>query len=111
MITVEQACKLALQLPQASERDHHGRRSFRVANRIFATLWDEHHMNVMLDEPEIHTAVQALPHACRELYWGSRLRAVSVSLGQITPSELSELLQDAWEHKAPKTVIRGDRLT
>jgi hypothetical protein len=46
----EQARALALGLPEAVEQDHHGRPSFRVANKIFATQWDEDHMNVMPDE-------------------------------------------------------------
>jgi hypothetical protein len=45
--------RLALALPEAVEADHHGRPSFRVAGRIFATLWDVDHMNVMLDEAEV----------------------------------------------------------
>jgi hypothetical protein len=49
MTTIEQARRMALALPEAVEQDHHGRPSFRVAERIFATLWDELHLNVMLE--------------------------------------------------------------
>jgi hypothetical protein len=97
----EQARALALALPQAAEQDHHGRPSFRVAGKIFATLWDARHMNVMLDEPGIHTAVQHSPDACSEFRWGSRLRAVQVDLERIDPRALAELPADAWERKAP----------
>ena len=48
MSSVEQARTLALALPGAVERDHHGRPSFRVDGRIFATLWDGEHLNVMV---------------------------------------------------------------
>jgi hypothetical protein len=58
MPSVDQARRLALALPEAMEKDHHGRPSFRVGGRIFATLWDQDHMNVMVDEPGILTAVQ-----------------------------------------------------
>ena len=34
--------RLALALPEAVEQDHHGRPSFRVDRKIFATQWDEH---------------------------------------------------------------------
>jgi hypothetical protein len=44
MSSVEQARKLALALPGAVERDHHGRPSFRVDEHVFATLWDTEHM-------------------------------------------------------------------
>jgi hypothetical protein len=51
VITRDRIRELAVALPQTTERDHHGQPSFRVADEIFATLWDEGHMSVMLDEP------------------------------------------------------------
>lgn len=107
MTSVEQARQLALALPEAEERDHHGRPSFRVAGKIFATLWDEGHMNVMLDVPGIKTAAQEIPQACAELWWGKRLQAVQVSLEHLDSAKLSELLADAWEQKAPRRLV-GD---
>ena len=65
MVSVEQARRLALALPEAVEQDHHGRPSFRVAGKIFATLWDEEHMNVMLDEGGILTAIHRIPRRTR----------------------------------------------
>lgn len=102
----EQIRQLALALPEAVERDHHGRPSFRVASRIFATLWDERHVNVLLDEPGIRTAVQTNPASCREFWWGKRLRAVQVDLSRVDPALVSELLADAWEQKSPKRLLK-----
>jgi len=99
-VTPDQARQLALALPGAVEQDHHGRPSFRVGGKIFATLWDVEHMNVMLDEGGILTAVEANPEACEEIYWGKRLAAVRVDLGQAHASLLKGLLEDAWEVKA-----------
>lgn len=96
---------LALALPEVVEQDHHGRPSFRVAGRIFATLWDRAHANVMLDEAGILTAVQAYPDACAEFYWGRRLAAVHVDLEAASAELLAELLGDAWEHKAPRRLL------
>jgi hypothetical protein len=101
MVSIDEARRLALSLPQTAEQDHHGRPSFRVAGRIFATLWDAEHMNVMLDEPGILTAVEAHPDACAEVMWGKRLAAVRVTLPRVTPERLADLLADAWEGKAP----------
>ena len=101
MLSPDEARRLALSLPEAVEQDHHGRPSFRVAGRIFATLWDEEHMNVMLDEPGIRTAVQAHPEACAEVMWGKRLAAARVNLPAAEADLLAELLADAWEGKAP----------
>jgi hypothetical protein len=101
MTSRRQARELALDLPQAVEQDHHGRPSFRVAGRIFATLWHPAHINIMLDEPGILTAVQSYPGVCAEFWWGRRLRAVQVSLERADPELVAELLADAWERRAP----------
>lgn len=105
MVTHEEARRIALSLPEAVEQDHHGRPSFRVAGRIFATLWDADHSNVMLDEDGIRTAVHTRPEACAEFRWGRRVRAVSVDLNQADAALLEELYADAWEGKAPKRLL------
>jgi hypothetical protein len=105
-VTVDEARAIALSLPEAAEQDHHGRPSFRVRGRIFATLWDDEHMNVMLDEGGILTAVQSQPDVCSEVWWGKRLSAVRVELGRADAALLRELLADAWERKAPAALVR-----
>jgi hypothetical protein len=100
-MTPDHARQLALGLPEAVERDHHGRPSFRVGAKIFATLWDERTMNVMVDEPGIRTAIERYPDWCTERYWGKRLAAVAVNLERAPADRLAELLTDAWEGKAP----------
>ena len=105
MVSREQAKELALALPEAVERDHHGRPSFRVADKIFATQWDGHHMNVMLDEGGILTAVDADPDTYEEVWWGKRLAAVRVDLRRVDADSLASLLADAWEGKAPKRLL------
>jgi hypothetical protein len=104
-VTPDDARRLALALPGSAEQDHHGRPSFRVAGKIFATLWDERHMNVMVDEPGIHTAVESSPEVCTEVWWGKRLAAVRVDLDRATEPLLTDLLDDAWERRG------GDRST
>jgi hypothetical protein len=99
VVSTGRARKLALEPPGAIEQDHHGRPSFRVEGRIFATLWDERHMNVMLDEAGILTAVQSQPEVCSEVHWGKRLAAVRVDLDRADHDLLRELLTDAWEGK------------
>jgi hypothetical protein len=106
MISPEQARGLALALPEAVEQDHHGRPSFRVAGKIFATQWDRHHMNVMLDEGGILTAVHSQPDTCEEVWWGKRLAAVRVDLRRANAEMLQDLLTEAWEGKAPKRLLR-----
>jgi hypothetical protein len=80
-----------------------------VAGRIFATLRDDGHMNVMLDEGGVLTAAQATPDACSELWWGKRLSAVQVDLARASPALVGELLAEAWERRAPRRLIRHRR--
>jgi hypothetical protein len=96
---------LALSLPEAVEVDHHGRPSFRVGGRIFATLPDDERVNVMLDEGGILTALEVAPEACERVFWGSRLRAVGVSLKRADGRLLERLLREAWEEKAPVRLL------
>jgi hypothetical protein len=105
MVSPERVRELALALPDVVELDHHTRPSFRVAGRIFATLWDEGHLNVMLDEPGIRTAVQGSPEACEEFWWGKRLRAVQVNLDRAEEALTRELMADAWERRAPRRLL------
>ena len=106
-VTADEARSLALSLPDAVEQDHHGRPSFRVGGRIFATLWSEQRMNVMLDEGGILTAIESAPDAGEQVWWGKRLTAVGVTLSQVDRELLRDLLTDAWEQKAPKRLLPG----
>jgi hypothetical protein len=105
-VSADEARSLALSLPHAVEQDHHGRPSFRVGGKIFATLWSEERMNVMLDEGGILTAVERAPDACEQVWWGKRLAAVGVRLAAADRELLAELLEEAWEHRAPKRLVR-----
>jgi hypothetical protein len=100
-VSPEEARADALALPEAVEQDHHGRPSFRVRGKIFATLWSDERMNVMLDRGGILTAVEAAPEACEEVWWGKRLTAVAVDLTSVERAFLRDLLADAWVGKAP----------
>ena len=107
----DEARALALALPEAVEQDHHGRPSFRVGGKIFATLWSDERMNVMLDEGGILTAIDAAPDACEEVRWGRRLTAVGVSLARVDATLLRELLTEAWEEKAPARLLSDENMT
>jgi hypothetical protein len=104
-VSPDEARALALSLPEAVEQDHHGRPSFRVGGKIFATLWSDERMNVMVDEDGIRTALFRAPAACEDVWWGKRLAAVGVTLAQAERKFLRELLTDAWEQKAPKRLL------
>lgn len=104
-MTHDDVRKLALALPEATEQDHHGKPSFRVANKIFATLWSPTQLNVMLDEHGIRAFAEEAPEVCRPVYWGKRLAAVGVQLELATPPLVEDALKEAWSLKAPKRLL------
>jgi hypothetical protein len=104
-LTSDEARVLALALPDAVEQDHHGRPSFRVGGKIFATLWDDEHMNVMLDEGGVRMVVQERPNVCTEVWWGKRLAAARVDLGRAPKQVLAQMLHEAWELRAPRGLL------
>jgi hypothetical protein len=107
-VTAQQARELALALPEAVEQDHHGRPSFRVRGKIFATLWSEESLNAMPDEPEIHALVQAHPDVCAPVHWGRRLAAVRIRLPDADATLVGDVLAEAWARRAP-AALRAQR--
>ncbi|HVA02557.1 MAG TPA: MmcQ/YjbR family DNA-binding protein [Acidimicrobiales bacterium] len=107
MTTLAQARKLALALPEATEQDHHDMSSFRVKGKIFATVPDDSHLRIMVDEGEIRAAVAEDPDVCQEFYWGKRLACVVVDLKRAKVTLVKDLLTDAWIRKAPATLVKS----
>jgi hypothetical protein len=105
-MTSEDARRMALALPEAVERDHHGMASFRVRGKIFATVPDDRNLRVMADEGDILAAVAEDPAACSPLRWGSRIACVVVELALARRELVEELLTDAWRRKAPRVLVR-----
>ena len=106
MITIAHVRRMALSLPEASEQDHHGFPSFRVAGKIFATVPDAAHVHIMLPDTHVEMAIGTSPHACEELWWGKRLSGVRVTLAAAQTTHLAMLLTSAWRLKAPARLGR-----
>lgn len=100
-IDLDEVAQIALALPEAVEQDHHGMRSFRVGGKIFATVPDEQHVRIMVDQEDILAAVAEEPQACAEGWWGKQLACVVVEIQRASRPLVRELLQDAWRRKAP----------
>ena len=65
MVDLEELRYLALSFPDTTEEEHHDRPAFRVAGKIFATLPDDEHINVLLDAEAAHIATVITPSAAR----------------------------------------------
>ena len=109
MVKLGQARRLALSLPEAREKPHHGMASFRVADKIFATVPDDEHLHVMVGADETEMAVRAAPRACEELWWGERLAGVRVKLAMADIGLLTVLLSEAWRRRAPPRLVAKER--
>jgi hypothetical protein len=106
-VTLDDARDLALALPETNEEDHHGMPSFRVRGKIFATVPDDRHVRVMVDEDEIRAVVAEHPQVCQPMFWGERLACVVVDLDGARRHLLRELLTEAWLRKAPKRLAQS----
>jgi hypothetical protein len=98
--------RLALALPEATEAPHHDMTSFRVANKIFATMpptGDRVHIFVAADE--VAASCAEFPGVVEELWWGKKLSGCRVMLAGATTPVVRELLAEAWRHKAPTTLV------
>jgi hypothetical protein len=98
---------LALAWPETTEEDHFGRPSFRVRGRIFATVPDSEHLNVMIDPLDVDGAVKEDPAACEPLMWGKQLRGVRVRLRVAEPEMVRVLLAAAWRRRALRALVRS----
>jgi hypothetical protein len=102
VISVSSVRGLALALPGSAEADHWGNPSFRVRGRIFATMPDAKHLNVMIDPYDVDAVVQENSGICSQLWWGKEVRGVQVSLPKTSRKLVAVLLESAWRRKAPR---------
>ncbi|HAT33573.1 MAG TPA: hypothetical protein DCW29_22845 [Janthinobacterium sp.] len=107
MVDLDELRYLALSFPDATEEDHHERPSFRVGGKIFATLPDDEHINVMLDPEAAHIATIVTPEGCVELWWGERLAGIKVTLALAELDMLAAVLTAAWRRKASDELARS----
>lgn len=106
MLTMAEARRIALSLPEATEEDHFGMPSFRVMKRIFATVPDEKSIRIMLGPEETSAAIGAEPKAFEELWWGKQLAGITVHLALADKRQVADLLGEAWRRKAPLALAR-----
>ncbi|MFF1571908.1 MmcQ/YjbR family DNA-binding protein [Leifsonia sp. NPDC058292] len=95
---------VALALPEVEEYEHGGFPAFRVRDRRFATMLEEHTVNLMLGEAGVREAAAAWPQHCSERWFAGRLAAARVDFSTIDPQLLRELVTDAWLARAPASL-------
>lgn len=105
-VTIAEVRAAALGLPEVTEQPHHEMASFRVDGKIIATVPDNEHLRIMLDEHKIRAVTSENPQSFHEFYWGKRLACLVVDLADMTMPQIRELLTEAWLRKAPPTLAR-----
>ncbi len=107
MVDLNELRYLALSFPDSTEDEHHERPSFRVGGKIFASLPDDEHINVLLDPEAARIAISVTPGSCAELWSGERLAGVRVRLEAAELDMLAALLTAAWRRKAPDALANS----
>jgi hypothetical protein len=98
---------MALALTEAHEGAHMGHADLRVRNRIFASLPnDARTIAIKIAPGNLDLLTRADPLTFRDV-WGGRW--VGVDLGRVERATLRQLLADAWELTAPKSLVKASR--
>ena len=107
MISIEQARKAALSLPETQEKPHFHLTSFRVKNKIFATIHaDKNYMMVKLSAIDQSVfcsynkdAIFPVPGA-----WGKK-GATFINMKKAKKAMFLDALKTAWKTTAPAKLI------
>ena len=107
MITIEQARKAALSLPESEEKPHFHLTSFRVKNKIFATIHaDKNYLMVKLSAIDQSVfcsynkeVIFPVPGG-----WGKQ-GATFINLKKVKKSMLLDALTTAWKTTAPPKLL------
>lgn len=103
-MTLDDARRIALSLPEAVESAHMGHPDFRVRGKIFATLWPDKDRAVVKLEPE-HQAMllEAEPAVFTPAAgaWG-RKGWTNLALGAAEESTFRSAVTASWRATAPK---------
>jgi hypothetical protein len=105
VISVAQARAIALSMPEAEERAHFGHPDFRVRNKIFATLWPDKGVAVVMITVADQTALLQMHPETFSLNAWSHHGATNVHLRHVSAAQFRDLLRTAWRKVAPKRLV------
>lgn len=106
MITENDVRRLALSLPETTERPSYGTAGFRVRDRLFARIRDEDVLLVWCaDETEKRGLISSEPEKFFTTPHYDGHPSVLVRFGAIEVDELGELLTESWRLRAPRTLV------
>ena len=106
MVSATQFRELALGLPGAQEQETWGHPTFRVRDKIFASMSDDGAMATVKATPEEQEAlVGGDPETYGVASHVGRFGWTTVRLDRVDADELRELVVEAWRRTAPKRAV------
>ena len=106
-MTLDDARKFALALPDTTEEPHHTYGSFRVRGKIFVTVPPGGELlHIFLPEPQRELALAMDPEFLEPVLWGSKVLGVRARLPVARKSTVLGLIEQAYVHKAGKADAR-----
>jgi hypothetical protein len=102
-MTANQIRKLALSFPEAVEKPHMARTSFRVREKIFATISEDQKQAVVFVHPreKRYALLKDHPDMFIENAW-TKMGALGIELAKADKELVAELLEESWRRVAPK---------
>jgi hypothetical protein len=108
MITADELRQVVRSLPEAEERETWGHPTFRVRDKMFAAMSDDgHQASVKATKEEQAALIAAAPETFGIPAYVGRHGWVSIQLATVDPTELRELMIEAWRHAAPKRLVKA----
>jgi hypothetical protein len=97
---------MVLSLPEAEERETWGHPTLRVRDKMFAALSDDgRQASVKATRQEQAALNAAAPETFAVPAYVGRHGWVSIQLATVDPTELAELVVEAWRQTAPKPLV------
>jgi len=99
--------RCAMSWPEVAEQPHFEFTSFRVRGKIFATVPPEQdRVRLFVGDSVREQALAMHPQWAHKLLWGSKVVGLRVELAMAAPAIVTQLIGQAWAHKAPKSLLQ-----
>lgn len=108
MITGDEVRQLALSLPETEERETWGHPTFRVRDKIFATLSTDGQIGgVKASLHEQEMLITTYPETFSVADHVGRFGWVTIQLPSADASLVRELIVEAWRRTAPRRLVKA----
>nr|BFE61810.1 hypothetical protein GCM10020063_063360 [Dactylosporangium thailandense] len=105
-VSVDEALRMVLLLPEVDQRQHGNHLGFRIRDRAFAYLCaDDLTMLVKATREEQAALVEDDPRAYKKARASGRIGWVQVRLRKAHEDELADLITEAWRMTAPRLIV------